>query len=383
MNEQRSLTLNGMTGKHLLLIGMSILMAVSSLYLLNHHFETFYPTGMAKAAICNISDFFSCDATAYSPISSIYSVPIALFGMLAGLFLLFGSILPSEKMEGTNRLFAKLNFAGCILLFFYSIGILGYLCPVCTLYYIFSGVACYLFFRHSNIGVPSIKIILSYALVTIIISAGTILYVQGKDKKNDILTTALLKDYYSYPNLGVPSPKSPFRLASATEKFEDAPIQISIFSDFQCPACELLSEMMEKIVIRYKGKINIQYYFYPLDMSCNKNMTRPLHTLACKSSYLATCLPNKFVKTHNDIFKQIEDISAVWLDSYAKNEGVLDCTKDQKTKDTVLSLIEAATPFNVQSTPTMLVNGVKIEGALPLNQMYIILDDLAKKNASK
>ena len=37
--------------------------------------------------------------------------------------------------------------------------------------------------------------------------------------------------------------------------------------------------------------------------------------------------------------------------------------------------------FAVQSTPTFFLNNVKIEGALPLNQLYMLMDEvLARAN---
>ena len=119
--------------------------------------------------------------------------------------------------------------------------------------------------------------------------------------------------------------------------------------------------------------------FYPLDHNCNPKMQRPLHPLACRAAYLATCIPSKFAKVHDDIFENQNGLTNQWIDDYAKREGVLECVNDPKTKERVQKIIEAANKYNVASTPTFLVNGVKIEGILPLNQMYIILDEALKK----
>ncbi len=371
--------------KQMILIAFSVSMSVASLYLLNHHFETFFPTGISQGVICNINSFFNCDTVAYSPIASLFSVPIALFGMLAGLFLLLGSILPSVSFEGTNNFLAKVNFVGCILLFLYSILILKHLCPVCTLYYIFSGVVAVLFWKYSEITAPSLKIISIYLAITIAASLITILYVKGKEANRDILANTLIKDYDSYPNLGSPETPSPYRLASAAERFENAPLQLTIFSDFQCPSCELLSKMMEKVIPRYAGKINIQYFFYPLDMACNPEMTRPMHQFACQAAYLASCSGPHFKEVHDQIFAQMETLSDQWLADKAKAIGAYDCMSSSQTKEQVQKQIEAAKPFNVKSTPTFLLNGVKIEGAIPLNQLFILLDELLKRveNAPK
>ena len=42
-------------------------------------------------------------------------------------------------------------------------------------------------------------------------------------------------------------------------------------------------------------------------------------------------------------------------------------------------MIKQADEYNIKSTPTLLINGRKIEGVLMPNQLSIILDNLLKK----
>ena len=71
------------------------------------------------------------------------------------------------------------------------------------------------------------------------------------------------------------------------------------------------------------------------------------------------------------------------VEDYAKKENVLECMKSQETKDKVVELIKQAKPFNISSTPTMLLNGVKVEGVIPMNSLIPILDYLIEKNEKK
>jgi protein-disulfide isomerase len=133
---------------------------------------------------------------------------------------------------------------------------------------------------------------------------------------------------------------------------------------------------MEK---RYKGDINIQYIFYPLDMSCNDAIKRPIMQYSCQAAYLATCLEKDFVKVHDDIFANQANLNSKWINNYAKKRGVEECLKDPKTKEKVVSVIELSRPFNVTSTPTMLINGAKIAGVIPPNQLFLLLDGVLGK----
>jgi protein-disulfide isomerase len=53
------------------------------------------------------------------------------------------------------------------------------------------------------------------------------------------------------------------------------------------------------------------------------------------------------------------------------------------TKEKVQTLIKESTPFNIRSTPTMILNGVKIEGVLPRNQMMALIEGLLKRIEKK
>src|SRR5690606_8714908 len=109
---------------------------------------------------------------------------------------------------------------------------------------------------------------------------------------------------------------------------------------------------------------------------------RPLHPFACKAAYLAACLPDKFAEVEAKIFANQDGLSDSWLEDYAKKENVLDCYKSEDTKAKVTEYISRSAPFNIRSTPTVILNGVKIEGVLPYNQLKILLDELVSR-ASK
>ena len=156
---------------------------------------------------------------------------------------------------------------------------------------------------------------------------------------------------------------------------------MTIFSDFQCPACKALSKMIHPLIKRYKDKINIHYFFYPLDPACNSKMTRNLHPLACKAAYFTYCTRKQFLKTHDLVFDNQSSLSDEWIEAKAKEYGVLDCYNDSETRKEVTKIVSQGNEYGVKSTPTFFLNNVKIEGALPLNQLYMLMDEvLARSN---
>lgn len=367
-------TINGL----ILYFFITAAMVGVSIYLTSHYFQVKFPDGLTEGSLCNLNGFFNCDKATNSHLSNIAGIPISIFGMLMGFFAMAGLALRNEEMEGTNHFLAFANAIGCVILFLYSLIVLHGLCPFCTIYYIFSLSLAYFFWKKSSIRTPSLKVLVIYTIIAAAVSYFAHSTIEEKSKAQNSVANDLIRQYYSLPNLGDPKNPSPYKIASASTS--PAPIRIVIFSDFECPACKMLSEQMHALTERYQGNIDIQYSFYPLDHKCNPAMERPLHENACKAAYLASCLPQKFFEIHDLIFKNQETLSEKWLDDLAAKEGVTECMNNPKTKETVQNLIANSTPFNVRSTPTYLVNGVKIEGVLPLDQFMAILDEILKRH---
>ncbi len=365
---------------HALIVTLGIAIIATTVYLTNHYFGVKFPEGIgAASALCDISGFFNCDAATHSPISNIAGIPISMFGTLIGILLLLGYLFNSPAYESTMNFILSVNLLGCVVLFLYSLIALGSLCPMCSLYYLLSGGAFFIFYRNAPAIRPALVPLVSVAALFAATAVGTYFYASEKSSKIEALASSLIQQFDSLPNLGAPEKPSEYRLASSSEDFSVAPIQITKFSDFQCPACKAMSEQLHRAMRQYQGQINIQYIFYPLDPACNPNMERPLHPFACKASYLAACLPQKFAQVEKDIFDNQDSLSDAWLESYAKRENVMDCYQAEETKNKVSEYIARAAPFNVRSTPTIILNGVKIEGVLAYNQLKILLDELAAR----
>jgi protein-disulfide isomerase/uncharacterized membrane protein len=347
-----------------------------SIYLTTHYFGLKFPTGLESGSLCNLNSFFNCDKTTLSPASNIAGIPISIFGIVIGLFTMIGIFIKNENYEKTIYFTLIANFIGCVVLFCYSLFILGGLCPFCTLYYAASGLTLFLFYKKSHSYFPHLPTLAIFLAVILAAAFFTRMNVQSRLSKVDAVAIDLIKQYYGLPNLGAPTIESDFKIVSAP----NAPLQMVIFSDFECPACKALSELMPQIILRYGGKINIQYYYYPLDNACNPAIERAMHQHACKAAYVATCQPaENFGVVHDEIFHNQERIGD-YLNEVIKNKKLEKCIADPKTKEKVVNLIKAASTFNVRSTPTFLLNGVKIEGVLPSDQLFAIMDEIIKRS---
>lgn len=379
MEQKKSLTLNGMSGLNFLFILNAAAMIGVSIYLTSHFYEVLYPTKLGGAStLCNISNFFNCDAATYSKLSNIAGVPISFFGIIVGLLFIFSSLMPSEALEKTSSAVSKYNFIGCIALFIFSLGALGSLCPFCTVYYVLSGIAFFLLWKKgTDSWVPDFKVAGLWA-VLLLIGAG-IFYSTTKDKEdlNVKLSASVVQQYKGLADLGDPDIDSAYDIHKATEKFADAPIRITIFSDFQCPFCKIVAEQMPELIRRYPKQLNVQYMFYPLDAKCNSNLKGRMHESACDAAFLSACSPEKFPELHDEIFANQDKLSGVVLADLAKKYKLEGCVTDE-VKNKVIESINQGTKYNLKSTPTIIVNGKKIEGTIPNRQFFAIFDDILK-----
>ena len=349
-----------------------------SIYLAAHYYATIYPQGTTSTALCDINSFLNCDVATFSPLAAIGGIPIAILGALLSVFLLAGYIFNSDSVATTNKLLLTINLAGCLVLFAYSLVMLKSLCPLCFFYYIASASALITMWRQGGqMGIGLIPC-LSYGVIGAAVIVASYLYGQSKENFNNKKYQALIKSYNDLRQLGEPNFESDYRLVSAYKRFSDAPIRITKFSDFECPSCKVFSDILHKLVAipKYRGKISVQYFFYPLDQACNPSMTRPIHQNACKAAYLASCLPNKFPQIERKIFASQRELSSEWIVRMAKSHGVEKCLSEQTTIDKTAKYIDAAATFNVTSTPTWLLNGRKIEGHLPLATVMALVDHL-------
>jgi protein-disulfide isomerase len=164
-----------------------------------------------------------------------------------------------------------------------------------------------------------------------------------------------------------------------TQNFKDAPIRISVFSDFQCPYCQAVADQMPELIKEFGSKINIQYMFYPLDASCNSKMKGGMHPYACQAAYLAACDTEKFSKIHDYIFEKQSEINYENIKKWTKKFGLTEnCLENKNVQDQIQQTLNAGDQFNLKSTPTIIINGKKLEGMIPTVHLKAILRSLIK-----
>src|SRR5512137_2700131 len=91
-----TLTLGGWNLRRVLSAVAGLGMIVASVMTIRHFFLANYPKTIFAGSFCDISAFFNCDSSAFSPISAVMGIPLGFFGMFLGALVVLGTVFPSE-----------------------------------------------------------------------------------------------------------------------------------------------------------------------------------------------------------------------------------------------------------------------------------------------
>ncbi len=367
-----------------LLAFFGLAMVAVSLYLTKHYFEVHFPERLSEGSFCDISRFWNCDSAAFSPFSNILSVPTALFGAFFGLIIVVGTFFKNQRFVETNYFLAVVNLFGCLVLLLYSLIYLGGLCPGCTVYYVLSALIVLLFWRMKPLRpLPHLKLLFAYGLLGVAMMGATMLYNQDRLKKQEEVFSNWAKEIQNAQVFDDSFPDFTLPLFKSTNNFAEAPLRITLFSDFQCPFCKILGHELQKIASRYRGQLNIRYIFWPLDKKCNKEVSGEMHPHACSAARLAYCGRENFETIHDTIYEHQAELSEEWIKQKSEELKLTECFANPESEGAVEKIIDSAAPFSINAAPTMLINGRKTSGLIPAKALVFLLDSFlnAKEQA--
>ncbi len=165
-----------------------------------------------------------------------------------------------------------------------------------------------------------------------------------------------------------------------------APVLIVGFDDLECPYCSRMNaQLFPAVLDRYKDQVRIVYRDFPLDQ----------HPWALRAAIDTNCVGAQsgtgywnlvdYIHAHADEVGGTEKTIAKaneTLDKLATEEGKrqnLDASKlsaciARQDATVVKQSMKEAEALGVDSTPALFINGEKIEGAQPLEDVYRIID---------
>lgn len=169
---------------------------------------------------------------------------------------------------------------------------------------------------------------------------------------------------------------------------KDAKVTIVNYDDFECPFCARMHEtMFPGVFDQYKDKVRIIYKDFPLVQ---------IHPWAMHAAVDANCLAAQndeaywdfadYVHSHrNDVngdnkttlaqqFANLDQIALQQGQKHNLDQGKLQaCVKAQNT-DAVRASMHEGDQLGVDATPTMFINGQKLDGAVPPRELRATID---------
>ncbi|HZU09540.1 MAG TPA: thioredoxin domain-containing protein [Pseudacidobacterium sp.] len=171
----------------------------------------------------------------------------------------------------------------------------------------------------------------------------------------------------------------------------DAKVTIINFDDLECPYCARMhAQLFPDTLDRYKGLIKVVYKDFPLV---------EIHPWALHAAVDANCLAAQsptaywnyvdYLHTHGDDVsgpQRDPAKSAATLDKLARDEGQrskldsgkLDACLAKQDDSVVRASMKEGDALGVDGTPTLFINGERLSGALPEEQVWMAIDRALK-----
>ena len=160
-------------------------------------------------------------------------------------------------------------------------------------------------------------------------------------------------------------------------KTSETKVVVKVFSSLTCPYCaEFHNKHLPKLIDKYVSsqKIMIELLDYPLDLA------------GLKAAQIQKCLPSETQKKYLDEIyltqsswssaKTLKELETN-LENIIKEFGISDknfknCLLNKKNEDAVLqSRINAQSKYNINSTPSFIINEKKFNGSFDQLDKYI------------
>jgi protein-disulfide isomerase len=159
-----------------------------------------------------------------------------------------------------------------------------------------------------------------------------------------------------------------------------APVVLVEFSDFQCPYCKEEAKMLrQNLLSAYPTQVRLYFKTFPLES---------LHPWAKAAAIASRCVyrqqPAAFWNYHDWIFDHQADITVDNLKAkvleWAKDQKDLDglqlgqCVETKATEDEVNKVMDQGKALTVDRTPTLFVNGRRINQTIDWPNLRSIID---------
>ena len=149
----------------------------------------------------------------------------------------------------------------------------------------------------------------------------------------------------------------------------DAPVQLVVFGDYNCSHCRDFDPEALRLVEEFAGDVRVVFKFFPLDATCNRYMGPQQISSSCVAAAAAYAAhrQDRFLEYHLLLFEHFQNHAPERLMANAAEAGIPDqeaFVTDVQSEGALKHLrrdIDEAAQSGVQATPTVFVNGRRLE----------------------
>jgi len=153
----------------------------------------------------------------------------------------------------------------------------------------------------------------------------------------------------------------------------DAPVQIVMYSDFQCPFCARVGPTVKKVQQTYGDRVRVVFRDFPLSS---------IHPRATAAAVAARCAHDqgRFWEYHDRLFANSARLEERDLAQYATELGLDErrfaaCIQDARAAALVATNLSSGESLGVSATPAFFINGRFMPGAQPFEAFQRVIDD--------
>lgn len=359
-------------------------------------------------AVCGQGGLFSCHIVTASRWGSFMGAPLALWGFVGYGVLIGLALLGRQSEEAAKHSVVLIGLLALVFVLadLFLLGVMAFVigswCPLCLATYVVNGIilvsACKavaaadasLFgglggaigYLIPSVSRPGTHLFWGMTLMSVAgavgLHLGTIYISRGslKEDPHHFVHYIQKQERVAVDTSGDPHVGSP-----------NAPLQVVEFSDLRCPVCQRAFKLNRIMLTNHKAKVNFIYKHYPLDTSCNDAIQRQVHPGACELAAATECAhkQGKFWELHDLIFEKGKDYKISNLNKDVKALGLSmsdfdACMDSGEGMEAVKRDIAAGKQIEVRSTPTYVLNGVRISGVLSPSTFNGLSDALLDPN---
>ena len=170
--------------------------------------------------------------------------------------------------------------------------------------------------------------------------------------------------------LKLPPPGPELDDGSPAKGAAKAAVTIVEFSDFECPFCAQVQDTLRQIMERYGGEVRLVFKHLPLEGHRNS-------LAAARAAYCAG-QQDRFWQFHDALFASRDLSTPVFGEIAAKlglgREKFAACLTAEASRAAVVRDIEMAKRYRIDSTPSFLINGKLVKGAVPFAEFQNLIE---------